>query len=1098
MVNCKRMWINLIPCCLLMVAHLCILNQFVYSQEKDSSYSAKNLTCITHNLDKVDCTWTTAAGDDSELIYQFCYNASFPNPGCSFTKEKQATFALIVFDYMRIEITTLNSSAEVEKTLARKPFLLSEKDISLVPQMPHIHRLTPDFLADRVILEWYDGGSVLPYEIDSTWQIQILRKDPMEEVALGTYNTTSVASNDTLLHWEWTSDLPFNCTTHYIRIRCFLHEKDFAGRKTWSEWSPFANISGYDTGNVTKMYPLDKVVAAGSNVTFCCIHKAEESVMVFDYGSCEFLQCETAPLTKWSKLLFVQNVSAEVNSGFNAWCVMDRLGTYPPPYAGTVLFVGYPPDVPQNLSCETQNYKEITCRWEEGRPTLLYGSRQTRYTLFERISWKNISCAEAGPKFSLCDFLVLKNQTEYHFTLHASNNLGQSEASLSIDIRHRVHPQTPTELTVSGGSSTSFRLSYYLPGNFRETKVQCQVQISYSTIQEERNVLLDDLGNSRYTILVDKLHPYTTYISRVKCGTPEPFFWKWSGWSKEKAYTTQQARPARELDIWREKDANEDTVTIFWKPLPILESNGLIETYEIYWTLPDKSEQRKSVPASRNSTKIKLRKNDYVFTVVARNKAGVSPPSSINSTDLPVGDVPTEEGVGKGDGISLAWHPDSNVTCGYIVRWCYGPEPCTAVHWEKFSSNVTNAVAKSAAFQPGVRYTFSVFGCKKNGYQLLGYINGYVQELSPKTAPTFSVEHATSDSILVKWKNISVEDSQGFLRGYLLHFGKGEKDGPKPESFEPVINITDVSQNALTVTGLQGKTSYHLTFRAYTAGGYGPPNTLYVITKEDALGLIIAIIIPVAVVLVLAIVTSILCYRKREWIKEIFYPDIPNPEHSKALDFARDSEGNANSKTLEMNPCTPNNIEVVETQSQGVKIEDTAITSPVMEELLEDSFESESGSHIVVSYCPPIIEEVISNQPEDESIVSSQVVYIDVQSMYPAPVKPNEELEADSVASAGYKPQMQLAVNSLRNLEETSMTEDDTDKVAGYRPQVNTSSWNKGCPDSPESIENVSFGSPCSINSRQFLIPPKEDDDSPKAINSGWSFANLFHTKSND
>lgn len=73
------------------------------------------------------------------------------------------------------------------------------------------------------------------------------------------------------------------------------------------------------------------------------------------------------------------------------------------------------------------------------------------------------------------------------------------------------------------------------------------------------------------------------------------------------------------------------------QPLPILESNGLIETYEVYWTLPDKSTKNESVPASQNSTKIKLWKNDYIFTVKAKNKAGVSPPSSINSAELPVG-----------------------------------------------------------------------------------------------------------------------------------------------------------------------------------------------------------------------------------------------------------------------------------------------------------------------------------------------------------------------------------------------------------------------------------------------------------------------------
>uniref|UniRef100_A0A8C5SH50 LIF receptor subunit alpha n=1 Tax=Laticauda laticaudata TaxID=8630 RepID=A0A8C5SH50_LATLA len=861
-----------------------------------------------------------------------------------------------------------------------------------------------------------------------------------------TYNT-SVGSKNTLLRWEWTSDLPFNCTTHYFRIRCFLNEKNFAGRKMWSEWSPLVNISG-STGKVPKMYPLDKVVTVGSNVTFCCVYEPGYIFNSINYASCKTLKCEIAPLTNWSKTISVQNVISGPSADINGW---------------------YPPSVPKNLSCETQNFQEIACHWEEERFTLLCGSRKTHYALSEGNSGKNISCATPRCKYYHCNFKFLKDQTEYNFTLHASNHLGQTEAPLSIDIRHRVYPHTPTDLRVSSVTSASFILSFSLPGNFKETKLQCQVQISSGTFQEERNVLLNDPGNSHYTILVDKLHPFTKYDFRVRCATPKPFFWKWSDWSTKKTHTTQQAQPARELDIWREKDANEDTVTLFWKPLPILESNGVIETYEVYWTLPDKSTKNESVPASHNSTKIYLEKNDYIFTVKAKNKAGVSPPSSINSAELPVGDIYIEKGIGKDDSISLAWHPDSNVTCGYVVRWCYGPEPCTSVNWEKFSSSVTNADIKSAIFQPGVRYTFSVFGCKENGYQILGYIKGYIQELSPKTAPDFSVQHTTSDSIVIKWKNISVEDSRGFLQGYLLRCAKGEKDGPMPQYFKPEINVTNLNQDVLTVSGLQGKTSYHLTFRAYTAAGSGPVNTLNVVTKENALGLIIAIIIPVSVVLVLFI------YICKGW-------------------------GNSNSKTLEMNPCTPNNIEVVETQSQGLKIEDTAITSPVMEDPPEDGLESELGSHIVVSYCPPIIEEVISNPPEDESTVSSQVVYIDVQSMYSVPVKSNEELEADCVVSAGYKPQMQLAINNFRQLEETSVTEEDSDKGAGYRPQVNASSWNTGCPDSPESTENVSFGSPCSINSRQFLIPSKDDDedDSPKAINSGWSFANIFHTKSNE
>ncbi|KAH0627901.1 hypothetical protein JD844_008456 [Phrynosoma platyrhinos] len=99
---------------------------------------------------------------------------------------------------------------------------------------PQIYKLTADYISDKLKVEWYDGGSAFPSETDVTWEIQILRKEPMEEVALNTFEST-LTGDDNLLQWEWTSDLPFNCTTHYVRIRSRLGEQ-------WSEWSEMENI----------------------------------------------------------------------------------------------------------------------------------------------------------------------------------------------------------------------------------------------------------------------------------------------------------------------------------------------------------------------------------------------------------------------------------------------------------------------------------------------------------------------------------------------------------------------------------------------------------------------------------------------------------------------------------------------------------------------------------------------------------------------------------------------------------------------------------------------------------------------------------------
>lgn len=42
----------------------------------------------------------------------------------------------------------------------------------------------------------------------------------------------------------------------------------------------------------------------------------------------------------------------------------------------------------------------------------------------------------------------------------------------------QVHPKTPEKLTVSGNSSTSIRLHWFINGSFAEIRLLCQIEIS--------------------------------------------------------------------------------------------------------------------------------------------------------------------------------------------------------------------------------------------------------------------------------------------------------------------------------------------------------------------------------------------------------------------------------------------------------------------------------------------------------------------------------------------------------------------------------------------------------------------------------------------
>nr|XP_009447523.2 leukemia inhibitory factor receptor isoform X2 [Pan troglodytes]XP_016808883.2 leukemia inhibitory factor receptor isoform X2 [Pan troglodytes] len=1062
---------------------LYLMNQ-VNSQKKGAPHDLK---CVTNNLQVWNCSWKAPSGTGRGTDYEVCIE----NRSRSCYQLEKTSIKIPALSHGDYEIT-INSLHDFGSSTSK--FTLNEQNVSLIPDTPEILNLSADFSTSTLYLKWNDRGSVFPHRSNVIWEIKVLRKESMELIKLVTHNTT-LNGKDTLHHWSWASDMPLECAIHFVEIRCYIDSLHFSGLKEWSDWSPVKNIS-WIPDSQTKVFPQDKVILVGSDITFCCVSQEKVLSALIGHTNCPLIHLDGENVA-----IKIRNISVSASSGTNVvFTTEDNI-------FGTVIFAGYPPDTPQQLNCETHDLKEIICSWNPGRVTALVGPRATSYTLVESFSGKYVRLKRAeaptNESYQLL-FQMLPNQEIYNFTLNAHNPLGLSQSTILVNITEKVYPHTPTSFKVKDINSTAVKLSWHLPGNFAKINFLCQIEIKKSnSVQEQRNVTIKGVENSSYLVALDKLNPYTLYTFRIRCSTET--FWKWSKWSNKKQHLTTEASPSKGPDTWREWSSDGKNLIIYWKPLPINEANGKILSYNVSCSSDEETQSLSEIPDPQHKAEIRLDKNDYIISVVAKNSVGSSPPSKIASMEIPNDDLKIEQVVGMGKGILLTWHYDPNMTCDYVIKWCNSSrsEPCL-MDWRKVPSNSTETVIESDEFRPGVRYNFFLYGCRNQGYQLLRSMIGYIEELAPIVAPNFTVEDTSADSILVKWEDIPVEELRGFLRGYLFYFGKGERDTSKMRVLESgrsdikVKNITDISQKTLRIADLQGKTSYHLVLRAYTDGGVGPEKSMYVVTKENSVGLIIAILIPVAVAVIVGVVTSILCYRKREWIKETFYPDIPNPENCKALQFQKSvCEGSSALKTLEMNPCTPNNVEVLETRSAFPKIEDTEIISPVAERP-EDRSDAEPENHVVVSYCPPIIEEEIPNPAADEAGGTAQVIYIDVQSMYQPQAKPEEEQENDPVGGAGYKPQMHLPINST---VEDIAAEEDLDKTAGYRPQANVNTWNLVSPDSPRSIDSnseiVSFGSPCSINSRQFLIPPK-DEDSPKSNGGGWSFTNFFQNKPND
>ncbi|KAM4053372.1 leukemia inhibitory factor receptor isoform 1-T1 [Anomaloglossus baeobatrachus] len=1050
-----------------------------------------NLDCLTHDFETLSCRWDTPLPPDQKITYKVCSRSGIAAE-CFYTTGNQLEVEFPVFSESDISIEAKDvpgsPSIRFQKTSFHIPY---------VPYPPEIHSLVADYQSDLLSVDWTVNSTSMLDGVKLTCEMNVLRGGNL--LAVNETVEEDWSPHVGMFHWEWKSDFPLNCTSHSVRVRCFVHEEHYNGEKRLSDWSATRSVNGSsDEGDDDgRVFPEDITVPVGSDVNYCCKLRSGNQIKSIKFKSGED-QYPLVDLGNDVAGIRLQNLPMSHPSGDNIFC-----NTQESPYiTGTVVFVGYPPDKPRDFSCEARHLTVINCTWKAGRDTGLYGvDRGTKYTLYERFSGVNTSCSgfrEDQEEFN-CSYDIKKEQELHEFLLLAANPLGTSNASFTINVTQRLHPLPVDKLLISDSSAREVYLSWVLPGTYTSVNLLCEVDVRPLLGEPQtRNFTLKGLNkDSYYSCEINNLLPYHVYDFRVRCASYD-HFWKWSDWKNPKRHRTRPAAPLKKLDIWRENLWNPrgHEVRVYWKHFTIREANGVVTAYRVTWRPlhgADTSPEEAQVSADLNRSSIILTdEQDYEITVQAINDAGSSPPSRITTVLLP-SDVAVEQIDGGGNGINVTWSREPNASCGYLVKWIPSGHPSdSSLMWKRFSPNSASGFISSKLFQPGQKYNVSLYCCKNDDYQLLKEILVYSEELAPLVAPNLTIQETTSSSVLVKWEAIAEENLRGFLQGYLF-FVEKQQNNSDPE--RKMKNITDPAVRVLKIQDLQSGTSYTLGLQAYTNGGIGPMKYFSVLTNDNAVGIILAILIPIVIAVLLVIVTSAICYKKREWIKETFYPEIPNPENSKALQFPKNvPEGSKTIKTLEMNRCTPSSVEVVE---PFPKILDTELNSPLSDsgQTPDDCSGTPDDNHSGVIYSQPTIHGDTSNPILDGS-ASPSVVYIDVQSMYQPQAGSEEELDVDVADGAGYKPQMQLPITTV-NVDHQMPTEDDMAESSGYRPQGHPNTWAGDSPGSPTSMgsENASFGSPCSVNSRHFLIPPVDNKDSLKPAHAGWSISSLFQNK---
>uniref|UniRef100_A0A8C2T3F7 Leukemia inhibitory factor receptor D2 domain-containing protein n=1 Tax=Coturnix japonica TaxID=93934 RepID=A0A8C2T3F7_COTJA len=268
-----------------------------------------------------------------------------------------------------------------------------------------------DLALQRLLVEWDVGKSAHNAELVMSFEIQVRRAD--EDIV---WTVSALKKKLAVpLHWTWDSDLPLECMSHSVRIRSKAEAS-----KTWSQWSLWETIPGEQNKPFEpKIFPDEKIIEQGFDISLCCVGRKGQIIKEFFLNS---------PIPYFNRtnsqvgLLIAKNVTFKGVPHVFCRESCSEVNCF----AYAVFFVGRPPDTPRDFSCQTRNMREITCTWDQGQDTYLYGSHSSKYKLSEQYVLS----------LCLCSWDIGK-QRIYNITLTVENPLGKRTAMDVFDVAHR-------------------------------------------------------------------------------------------------------------------------------------------------------------------------------------------------------------------------------------------------------------------------------------------------------------------------------------------------------------------------------------------------------------------------------------------------------------------------------------------------------------------------------------------------------------------------------------------------------------------------------------------------------------------------------------
>ncbi|KAM9309866.1 granulocyte colony-stimulating factor receptor isoform 1-T3 [Pholidichthys leucotaenia] len=643
-----------------------------------------------------------------------------------------------------------------------------------------------------------------------------------------------------------------------------------------------------------KMQTSSSVVPLGSPVTATCVIREDcplitgrddriewrlgDSVISTSPGANESSRVSRAVISSFNhtRAILTCSIQASVNQVV----------------AGVEIRAGYLPEIPQNLSCQTNLTSPLTmtCSWDPGQETHLF----TKYTLHTKIWDSNENHTYKPPP------------GVHHYTIPRSDFVLFSNMNVFIKAGNDLGEVTSVPITLEPISSAKFDPPKILAIEVVQRRYGC-LRLRWSISQHQHwfkmnhlnlEVQLKTADSSRWNepIFVSRVPPSkpvhqchllhgTQYFAQIRVRYKQS---PWSEWSSSQSGATLETAPTGRLDTWMKISGDnvpkQLNIVLFWKPSKQFRANGQNVSYVI--SLQKLSGERGKVCSTReNYCAFQLPGRAKKVYLRAVNAAGKSSPTEVRiyqpkarTAVIDVAAVPQDD-----NSILVQWRTVAIPSLtGYVVEW----RPLLRTDFSHIQFQIVDRNQSSflitGSFEPYKPYGISVYPRFKDGMGLPQTVNAYLRQKAPSMVPKIYIKKTWNYYIELTWDEIPLADRNGIIQNYKIFYWEenGQVSAVNADPEKRKVVLKDLNTTCL----------YGAFLMVSTFGGSQNGSTIHFRMEplDDISTVIIATFSGLGLALVIICIVQA-CLSKPKRLKRHFCPVVPDPANSSIKRWSSES-----------------------------------------------------------------------------------------------------------------------------------------------------------------------------------------------------------------